>query len=74
MTRPIIGIASRRIPFVNDNKPYPRYGVAISYCDAVERSGGIPIVFPLTDDKEVLDRHLKDRASTKAGIRALKRR
>lgn len=56
MTRPIIGIASRRIPFINDNKPYPRYGVAISYCDAVERSGGIPVIFPLSDDKAVLDR------------------
>lgn len=56
MTRPIIGIASRRIPFTNDNKPYPRYGVAISYCESVERSGGVPIVFPLSDDKAVLDR------------------
>ncbi len=54
MTRPIIGIASRRIPFINDNKPYPRYGVAISYCDAVERSGGILVIFPLSDDKAVL--------------------
>ena len=55
MTRPVIGIVSRRVPFTHDNKPYPRYGVAISYCESVERSGGVPIVFPLSDDKAVLE-------------------
>ena len=55
MSRPVIGIVSRRIPFSHDNKPYPRYGVAISYCEAVEGSGGIPIVLPLTEDRQILD-------------------
>ncbi len=57
MTKPIIGIVSRRIPFVNDSKPYPRYGVAISYCEAVAGAGGVPVVFPLSDDKTVLERY-----------------
>jgi len=54
-TRPVIGIVSRRIPFVHDQKPYPRYGVATSYCEAVEGAGGVPVVFPLSDDKAVLE-------------------
>jgi gamma-glutamyl-gamma-aminobutyrate hydrolase PuuD len=54
-TRPIIGLVSRRIPFTHQDRPYPRYGVAISYCEAVEGAGGSPVIFPLTRDRQVLD-------------------
>jgi gamma-glutamyl-gamma-aminobutyrate hydrolase PuuD len=53
--RPIIGITSRKVPFFDHDKPYPRYGVAIAYCEAVEAAGGTPIILPLTQERSVLD-------------------
>ena len=35
-TPPVIGISSRKIPFYDHEKPYPRCGVAISYVRIVE--------------------------------------
>ena len=53
--RPIIGIVSRKIPFYHLDRPYPRYGVAIEYCRAVEAAGGTPIILPMTQDKVLLE-------------------
>ena len=53
-SRPIIGVTSRKIHFVHDDRPYPRYGVAISYVHAVELAGGAPFVVPLSQDHDVL--------------------
>ncbi len=53
--RPVIGITSRKIAFFDHDKPYPRYGVAISYCEAVEAAGGTPLILPLTQERSVLD-------------------
>lgn len=52
---PIIGVSSRKIPFFDHDKPYPRYGVAISYVESVEAAGGTPIILPMTQDRLVLD-------------------
>jgi len=49
--RPIIGIVSRKIPFFHQQRPYPRYGVAIEYCTAVQTAGGTPIIIAMTQDK-----------------------
>lgn len=51
--RPVIGIVSRRIPFQHQKRSYPRYGVAIGYCGAVEAAGGTPLILPLTRDQVV---------------------
>jgi putative glutamine amidotransferase len=52
---PVIGITSRKIPFFDRDRPYPRYGVAISYVESVERAGGTPIILPMTQERLVLD-------------------
>ena len=53
--RPIIGIVSRKIPFYHNDRPYPRYGVAIEYCNAVETAGGTPIIIAMTQDRHILE-------------------
>lgn len=54
-TPPLIGITSRKIPFYDHDKPYPRYGVAISYVESVEAAGGTPIILPISQERLVLD-------------------
>ena len=53
--KPIIGLVSRRVTFTHQERPYPRYGVAISYCDALMQAGAAPIILPLTDESEDLE-------------------
>lgn len=53
--KPVIGIVSRRVSFIYQQRPYPRYGVAISYSDAVMAAGGAPVILPLTDERTLLD-------------------
>src|SRR6188768_1431591 len=54
-TRPRIGITSRKIPYFHRERPYPRYGVAVSYIHAVEVAGGLPLMIPLSQDSSVLE-------------------
>jgi putative glutamine amidotransferase len=56
--RPIIGVSSRKIHFTHDDRPYPRYGVAIAYVQAIERAGGAPLIIPMSQDEDVLARLL----------------
>ena len=60
--RPVIGIVSRNVPFYHNSRPYPRYGVAISYCKAVEMAGGLPIILSMTQEKLVLEGSYQERA------------
>jgi putative glutamine amidotransferase len=53
--RPRIGITSRKIPYFHRDRPYPRYGVAVSYIHAVEVAGGLPLLIPLSRDSSVLE-------------------
>lgn len=52
---PVIGITSRKIPFFHQERPSPRAGVAIEYCQAVESAGGTPVIIPMTQDRAVLE-------------------
>jgi gamma-glutamyl-gamma-aminobutyrate hydrolase PuuD len=54
-TKPVVGITSRKIHFFHKDRPFPRFGVAIDYCAAVEAAGGTPLVLPLTQDVDVLE-------------------
>lgn len=56
MQRPIIGISSRKIYFTHNDRPYPRFGVAVDYVQAVEAAGGAPLILPLTQSADVLER------------------
>ena len=56
--RPVIGVSSRKIYFTHDERPYPRFGVAINYVEAVEAAGGAPLMLPLTQSRDVLERLL----------------
>ena len=56
MKRPIIGVSSRKIYFTHNDRPYPRYGVATNYVQAVEAAGGAPLILPLTQSPDVLER------------------
>lgn len=53
MTRPFIGITCGEI--YNRDRPYEHitYGQTFTYCDAVVRAGGIPIILPIVDDETV---------------------
>lgn len=53
--RPVVGITSRKIHFFHKERPFPRWGVALDYCAAVEAAGGIPVVLPLSQDASVLE-------------------
>jgi gamma-glutamyl-gamma-aminobutyrate hydrolase PuuD len=53
--RPVIGITARKIHFFHKDRPFPRWGVAIDYCGAVEAAGGLPVILPLSQDLSVLD-------------------
>jgi gamma-glutamyl-gamma-aminobutyrate hydrolase PuuD len=53
--RPVIGITSRKIHFFHKERPFPRWGVALDYCAAVEAAGGLPIMLPLSQDTAVLE-------------------
>ncbi len=53
--RPVVGITARKIHFFHKDRPFPRWGVAIDYCGAVEAAGGLPIILPLSQDVAVLD-------------------
>jgi gamma-glutamyl-gamma-aminobutyrate hydrolase PuuD len=53
--RPVVGITSRKIHFFHKERPFPRWGVALDYCSAVEAAGGLPIILPLTQDVAVLE-------------------
>ncbi len=53
--RPVIGITSRVCPFTHDGRSHDRYGVAISYCEAVEAAGGTPIILPLTEEASTIE-------------------
>ena len=52
--KPVIGLVSRRVSFTHQQRPYPRYGVAISYSDALIAAGAAPIILPLTEDLGLL--------------------
>lgn len=56
--RPLIGVTSRKIHFTHDDRPYPRYGVAINYVQAIETAGGTPIIIPMSQNFDVLSRIL----------------
>ncbi|MEZ6196146.1 MAG: gamma-glutamyl-gamma-aminobutyrate hydrolase family protein [Planctomycetota bacterium] len=56
--RPVIGVSSRKIYFTHNDRPYPRFGVSMHYCQAVEASGGVPMILPLSQDQTVLERAL----------------
>ena len=55
INRPVIGIVSRIVPFFHQGRAYPRYGVAIDYCNAVEMAGGTPILVTMTQDKQIIE-------------------
>ncbi|MCA9321416.1 MAG: gamma-glutamyl-gamma-aminobutyrate hydrolase family protein [Planctomycetes bacterium] len=52
--RPIIGVSSRKIYFTHNDRPYPRFGVAINYVQASEAAGGAPLMLPLSQNADVL--------------------
>lgn len=52
---PVIGVMSRITPFFHEGRPYPRAGVALGYLEAVQLSGGTPIILPMTQDRAVLE-------------------
>lgn len=52
--RPIIGVSSRKIYFTHNDRPYPRFGVAMNYCQAAEAAGGAPLILPLSQTPDVL--------------------
>jgi len=54
-SRPVIGITSRKIHFFHKDRPYPRWGVAVDYCAAVEAAGGLPLILPQSADAAVLE-------------------
>lgn len=56
--RPLIAVSSRKIYFTHNDRPYPRFGVAINYVTAVEEAGGAPLIMPLSQNAEVLVRVL----------------
>ncbi|MEE9394924.1 MAG: gamma-glutamyl-gamma-aminobutyrate hydrolase family protein [Planctomycetota bacterium] len=56
--RPIIGVSSRKIYFTHNDRPYPRFGVSMNYCQAVEAAGGSPVILPLSQTKDVMEQVL----------------
>lgn len=54
MRRPVIGITSRTIFHSENGRPYNRFGVAVPYTQAVEAAGGVPLILPLTEDRNTL--------------------
>lgn len=54
MTKPLIGITAGEI--INKDRPFAPivYGQTHTYVDAVIRSGGIPVILPLTSSHDVL--------------------
>jgi gamma-glutamyl-gamma-aminobutyrate hydrolase PuuD len=52
---PVIGVVSRRVSFTHQDRPYPRYGVAISYLGALDSAGAAPIILPLTEDLALIE-------------------
>jgi putative glutamine amidotransferase len=59
LKRPIIGISSRTIFHSENGRPYNRFGVAVPYTQAVEAAGGVPLILPLTDDRNTLSAFLE---------------
>ena len=59
--RPSIGITPD-VTTATAEVPLLRYEVKIAYAEAVLRAGGLPFVFPYSDDKQVVDAYL-DRVS-----------
>ncbi len=49
--RPLIGIPGQS----RSSSRYRRYCGEVSYCRAVERAGGLPLLLPLVDDEAVLE-------------------
>lgn len=56
--RPVIGVSSRKIYFTHNDRPYPRFGVSMHYCQAAEASGAAPLILPLSQQPDVLGRLL----------------
>lgn len=52
--RPLIAVTTRKIHFTHADRPYPRYGVAISYVQAIEAAGGTPLLIPMSQNFDVL--------------------
>lgn len=50
--KPKIAITARTI--IQEGSTYPTIGVRKPYLDSVERAGGIPVIIPLTEDKDTL--------------------
>lgn len=52
--KPLIGITTGEIYNLNDPWNPFAYGQSYTYCDAVIRAGGVPVLIPITSNEEVL--------------------
>lgn len=59
--RPSIGVTPD-VSTPTADTPHPRYEVKVAYLDAILRAGGLPFIFPYTDDRSCIDAYL-DRVS-----------
>ena len=57
--RPSIAITPDLVFPEPPNTPFPRLEVRAAYADAVTRAGGLPLVLPITDDRQLIDAFLE---------------
>jgi putative glutamine amidotransferase len=56
--RPLIGITPDIIS-IDENNPFQKLDLKLAYTDAVARSGGLPVVLPMSEDASLVDSFLE---------------